>query len=674
MRLPKTIKHLITLTLHVTLSCYCLQAFSEQGNLQNNPTTADFFNFNGLSYAKLNPEASAVALLERSGDNQTITIQKLPNGKKTTVLSASTFSGWEAGIGDFLWIDNNTVGVEFLEHRPGVKNLKNTSSVSHFLVISLDFNNLESTQIKSVRTSGKIILPRQPEKGNFLYAKPGRKSKVYRINANDLAPHEAILGKLDPIDGGQFIKSNEILALDGYVLTWFGSSDSLPESALVANSDGNLFLTKINGENQTTDIYTWPESGDTDFGGDKDFLPLKVAHTTDHYYCLDLNEANHRSVYLVDFANKSFELVYQEDSFDIDGLLVNEQNGKLYGVRVVRNGSIAFDYIDSNNDTHLDSGTRDSELQLVLNPSPDQNYALQYRVSHSQPGAYYLVDKLNNSHKLLGSTQNSFPTNHKSTLIEQTTTVDGLEIPFLLSLPKARQNTAFPLLVVPHGGPFYVHDERYFDPITQYFVASGFAVLRVNFRGSSGYSQSFVDSGKRQLGTGMLKDIRQATLEVLKRPDIKKDTTCILGMSYGGFAALSLILQDPNLYQCAVSIAGVTDLNVLVNTSTANKDRISFFEEYIGSDNDTLTSQSPIFSIESLSKPLLLIHGTDDKVVDIEHFYRAKLLLEKHDKQFEEWVVDGENHSFDSNESFSEVMDRSRRFLEQSLSAHGSNN
>ena len=91
---------------------------------------------------------------------------------------------------------------------------------------------------------------------------------------------------------------------------------------------------------------------------------------------------------------------------------------------------------------------------------------------------------------------------------------------------------------MPHGGPFGIFDDQYFDLPTQYFVHNGYAVLRVNFRGSGGYSEEFIDAGKKEFGGKMLTDIIAVTNAVTQRLDVNGDKVCASGGSYGGYLSL----------------------------------------------------------------------------------------------------------------------------------------
>nr|WP_256489392.1 alpha/beta fold hydrolase [Pleionea sp. CnH1-48] len=212
-----------------------------------------------------------------------------------------------------------------------------------------------------------------------------------------------------------------------------------------------------------------------------------------------------------------------------------------------------------------------------------------------------------------------------------------------------------PLIVMPHGGPISVFDHRYFHSETQFFAANGYAVLRVNYRGSSGYSFLHKEAGKMQWGNMILEDIYRATQAVANRKDIAADKVCLVGMSYGGYAATMLTIKYPELYKCAVNIAGVSDVALYLNAHNMTKKQDVWAKEYIGdpvADYESLKSISPVYKIQGLKNPIFIIHGAKDSVVDIEHASRLKLMLDKHNKSYQYHIIeDGGHHLGDAKAS-----------------------
>ena len=216
--------------------------------------------------------------------------------------------------------------------------------------------------------------------------------------------------------------------------------------------------------------------------------------------------------------------------------------------------------------------------------------------------------------------------------------------------------------------PFF--NDAYFDETTQFFNANGFAVLRVNFRGSGGHSKELREAGKKQFGELMLEDIYQATLAVVQHQYIDKKRICTVGMSYGGYAAVALTINHPEIYQCAVSLAGVMDVPYYTRSPHSTEKQRSWIADQVGNietEYDELKSISPVYNAAKLTQPILITHGEKDQVVDVEHAYRMKLMLEKHSKEFEWYIEPDGSHSFDNKEETYRFFNRTITFLRKNI-------
>ena len=132
---------------------------------------------------------------------------------------------------------------------------------------------------------------------------------------------------------------------------------------------------------------------------------------------------------------------------------------------------------------------------------------------------------------------------------------DGLTIHGYLTLPPGRGERGLPLIVLPHGGPF-LRDSWAFDPEVQFLASRGYAVLQPNFRGSTGYGRGFVERGYGQLGGGMIDDIDDGVDWLAQQGIVDPARVCIMGASYGGYAAMWGAMRSPDRYRCAISFAG----------------------------------------------------------------------------------------------------------------------
>ncbi|WP_260599541.1 alpha/beta hydrolase family protein [Sphingomonas endolithica] len=191
---------------------------------------------------------------------------------------------------------------------------------------------------------------------------------------------------------------------------------------------------------------------------------------------------------------------------------------------------------------------------------------------------------------------------------------DGLEIAAVLTLPRADTKNAA-LIVMPHGGPF-ARDAEDWDWWTQFLADRGYAVVQPNYRGSSGYGTPFTEKGQNQWGLAMQDDLNDAVTALAKEGIADPKRVCMVGASYGGYAAMRAAQRDGKLYRCAVSYAGVSDLNRMKRHDS------SFL--FAGARQDWLKMQAPDLKgvspgnfAKDFSIPMLMVHGKKDRVVPI---------------------------------------------------------
>jgi dipeptidyl aminopeptidase/acylaminoacyl peptidase len=246
---------------------------------------------------------------------------------------------------------------------------------------------------------------------------------------------------------------------------------------------------------------------------------------------------------------------------------------------------------------------------------------------------------------------------------------DGLEIPAYLTLPAGKPATKLPLIVLPHGGPG-ARDTADFDWWTQALASQGYAVLRPNYRGST-TTQSFQNAGYGEWGRKMQTDLSDGVRYLAKRGTIDPARVCIVGASYGGYAALAGVTLDPGIYRCAVSVAGVSDLKRMLAWEKSKEyggdhTGTRFWNRYMGvkgPDDPVLDTISPIKHIDRVNVPVLLIHGKDDTIVDYEQSEVMLKALKKANKPVELVTLKKEDHWLSRSETRLLMLQSSIAFL-----------
>ncbi|MEO8925866.1 MAG: S9 family peptidase [Caulobacteraceae bacterium] len=227
---------------------------------------------------------------------------------------------------------------------------------------------------------------------------------------------------------------------------------------------------------------------------------------------------------------------------------------------------------------------------------------------------------------------------------------DGLDMQGVLTLPPGRDAKALPLVVLPHGGP---EDRDYatFDWWAQAFASRGYAVFQPNFRGSAGFGKAFRDAGYGEWGRKMQTDISDGVAELARQGLVDAKRACIVGASYGGYAALAGVTVQRGLYRCAVSVGGISDLNSMLKWEADRYgERVAalrYTHLYMGvkSNGDArLDAYSPRRLADKADAPILLIWGKDDTVVSIEQSRDFVDALRGQGKPVETLELPGEDH------------------------------
>lgn len=315
----------------------------------------------------------------------------------------------------------------------------------------------------------------------------------------------------------------------------------------------------------------------------------------------------------------------------------------------------------------LDKALPDTHNRII-SQSYDLNRYIVLSSSETDAGSYLLGDKTTKSLEyLLPKFEQLVPEKMVAKSKITYKARDGLTIEGFLSLPKNRPDGPLPSLVFPHGGPIAFDDED-FDYWTQFFVNRGYAVLQMNFRGSAGYGFDFMQLGLGGWGLQMQDDVEDGTQWLIDQGIADAKRICIVGASYGGYAALMGIIRSPARYQCAISFAGVTDVEALVKSSRYFSN-FEIVKKQIGDNYRLLRQRSPLTHAQAISIPVLLMHGDQDRSVPVQQSRSLFKALQRHNPHVQYIELEKGDHHLSTQQERLTVFTAMEHFLKQHLPA-----
>jgi len=317
-------------------------------------------------------------------------------------------------------------------------------------------------------------------------------------------------------------------------------------------------------------------------------------------------------------------------------------------------GTIAYDFWNPEDAKLWRSITRSfkDELVTLVDWSNDRNIVMVEVFGAKSGDAIYVIDRKARAAGLLSPRYARIEPGDLGTV--QTLTykaADGTEIPAYLTLPPGRAAKNLPLVALPHGGPA-ANDSPGFDWWAQALASRGYAVLQPEFRGSTGFGAAHRTAGDGQWGRKMQSDVSDGVRHLAGLGTIDPKRVCIVGASYGGYAAMAGVTVEQGVYRCASAIAGVSDLRKMLGRETSDaggskNTTVRYWQRFMGAQNNYDTSVdafSPARLASRVTVPLQLIHGKDDLVVPMEQSNFMVSAMKDAGKPVDMVVLPGEDH------------------------------
>jgi dipeptidyl aminopeptidase/acylaminoacyl peptidase len=387
------------------------------------------------------------------------------------------------------------------------------------------------------------------------------------------------------------------------------------------------------------------------------------------------DEKSTASINRVDLATGTETVLFRDPVYDEYRFITNDWNGRIEGFSLDRD--LPEDHYFDPKLEALQKGLEQSFPGLSVHMT-SADLAFDKIIVRAEgprtPTSYYLLDRSTHKATALVAT---YPSLDETMLGEVKPypykARDGLDIAAYLTLPPGKPARNLPLIVMPHGGPD-ARDDMEFDWWAQFFANRGYAVLKTNFRGSRGYGRAFTESGFHEWGLKMQDDISDGVRKAVADGVADPKRVCIVGASYGGYAALAGATLTPDLYACVVSYAGISNLPNLLGYANLqfgqDLSHGSFDVMRIGdafADIDRLKATSPALHADRVTAPVLLLHSELDVTVPIGQSEEMADALKKAGKKVEFIRMPGDDHYFSLASTRLRLLLETERFVKDSI-------
>jgi dipeptidyl aminopeptidase/acylaminoacyl peptidase len=645
--------------------------------------TQTLFDEPVLLTATLSPDGQRVAMIVNTETGQSIDRFELATSSLETVFTTNEVDTEEVQVTGLSWVDSETIVFSVVQKTDGIGKLSDTKVISHIFVKKV----VGADQpLRFIQSAGKLVDPLPQTADRILYAVSGRKSFVYSLDTTKLSAWGTVLAKTAAPDGGQLSRANRVAEVEGLALKWVtDANNELSGVMTVAPDEGVVFRVPGTAADEWVDQRAWPledtsrksrkrkraDEDNDDEDEDLIFVPLASIPDSDDFVVVSSFE-DEEAVYRYNYESGAKTLIYNPPGNEVIGLRTSYDGSKLLEVSYFEGGEVRHHYFDDvylNVQQVLKSQLAGRSLRILGADIAAQRYLVR-AASTTRAGEYFVFDLADNRLSPLGA---EMPWLADSAEIETTVgsvISEGLPIEYFLTVPNGVG--PFPVVVYPHGGPWAVRDSRGFDPLVQHLAQHGMAVLQVNYRGSGGYGEAFIEAGMGEYGGLALTDIERSLAAVLQRSDMDSQRVCAMGLSYGGYAAFMLAITSPATYRCVVSLAAPTDLGLFVD-SYADEFSEQLLSMITGDPDrgdsayEKLRELSPLYRAGEIAVPVLVAQGADDRRVDLEHGLRMHMRLQQLNKEHTWLLYPEQGHNFSSAKDLESFADSALTFLQQHL-------
>jgi len=663
---------LLSRSLHAVLAAACFCLASAQAQNTTAPPLADFFANPEFSAALLSPDGRHLAV-RMQGPNQRERLAVV-NLADNCIKVVAQFD--DVDIGEVEWVNperlvystrdyQSTPGE--MRYAPGLYAVNRDGSAPRQLAERSVVTDKSSTSVyKPLPWHTYLTGQRGAQDSNFIYVTSKVWTGTHVVDYTSLLRLDTVTGRSTPVKP------------PGKVHRWLLDQDGEPRLAIARQGQlDTIFyrepasglwrqLAQFNAYLGGKDAWT-PQG----FGPDGTlFVRARLGSDTSklHEYDLAAGRINPAPVMAI-------------DGYDYSGSLIVQQ-GKLLGLRYLadKRATRWFDQQMAATQAGVDAALPQSVNLISVARQAEAPFMVVSSYSDVQPATYSVLNSKTGQLTAVGASLPKIrPEQMSRQQLVHYAARDGLRIPAWLTVPKNSSGKQLPMVVLVHGGPYVRGASWHWDEEVQFLASRGYAVLQPEFRGSTGFGSKHFHAGWKQWGLTMQDDIADGARWAVQQGVADGQRICIMGGSYGGYATLMGLVNDPGLYRCGINYAGVTDIGLMYSGHWSFSSDISdelkqySMPELIGDpvkDAGQFKATSPLAQAARIKQPLLLAYGALDRRVPIYHgkqFYDA---VKPHNDQVEWVVYDKEGHGWSLPSTRIDFWRRVEKFLDRQLGSN----
>ncbi|MYN06459.1 S9 family peptidase [Pseudoduganella aquatica] len=600
------------------------------------PPVQDFFSNPQFSTVQLSPSGRYLAAkLTSPNGRERLAVVDLSNN---SALSVASFH--DTDVGQFAWVNDERLLLDTVDMQVGVGDARYGPGLYAVNRDGSQFRQLASRRGDAHAVQSQRLLPWH----TYMLGQRGTQDsdQVYVLSRKITGPGQMEYADLLQLNTKTGYSTT--LKRPGDTHDWLLDSKGEPRLATVVENGRS----SVHYRDPATGA--WRELGSFGqfTGGKGSFRPLAFA-PDGTLYVVTSAYRDKSAVHSYDLATGKInpQPLVELEHYDFSGRLIMSQD-KLLGVRYLADAQgtrwldPAMQAIQQEVDKLLPN-----TLNLLTPPSrPETPNLLVESYSDVQPRVFMLYNSANRQLSKIGASRPQIRPGQmgKQDLVTYAAR-DGLQIPAWLTLPHGKDKN-LPMVVLVHGGPFVRGGQWGWRPDVQFLASRGYAVLEPEYRGSTGFGEAHFKAGWKQWGLKMQDDIADGTRWAIAQGIADGKRICIAGASYGGYATLMGLVNNPELYQCGVEWAGVTDIKLMYTGHWSfQSDLPDAWKQYgmphlIGDpekDAEQLKATSPLEQAARIRQPLLLAYGGSDMRMPLYHGKKFRDAVQKTNRQVE-WV------------------------------------